>query len=227
MPGNRFSIAVQTHPGRMEQGYLRDVLEGISPTFDYDSARDRWNGANGAVVSIHVDRGAGQWVTAQSAWAAYDPKATHHVVLQDDSVLCADFIERLDEAVISDQCAYSLYFGNEIGQLRRDAAYHAKRGAGWVDLRRMYWGVAIALPVRLVPGMLAWTSDLEVPENWKNRRSDSRIGRFCEHHDVTVRYVLPSIVDHRVGPSLFGKYKSLMPNQRVAWWFANNPQPES
>jgi hypothetical protein len=202
----RLSFAVQAHPSRAE--YIEHVAERLPG------------------VPLALDIGAGQWETARRAWAAYDPGATVHVVLQDDAVLCADFERRVaEEALRGADDAVSLYLGREVPPMARAARQQLLRGTAEVSSPTLYWGVALALPTRWIPNMLAWTARRKVPEHWKGRRSDTRIGKYVEHIGRRFRYPLPSLVDHRVGPSLF-PVGSETPAERVAFWWADNPRPK-
>jgi hypothetical protein len=200
----RLSVAIQAHPSRAQ--YL-------------DHFRERLPDAR-----IVLDDGAGQWETARRAWGAYKPGATVHVVVQDDAVLCADFEAAAAEVLRNADDAVSLYFGREVRPMSRAARQQLLRGTAEVSSPTLYWGVALALPTRWIPNMLAWTARLKVPEHWKGRRSDTRVGKYVEHIGRRFRYPLPSLVDHRVGPSLFPE-GSETPAERVAYWWADGPRP--
>jgi hypothetical protein len=203
--GLGLSFAITAHPSRSD--YLPHLLERIPD------------------ASVIVDDGRGNWATTRRAWEHHDPEADHHVIIQDDAVLCRDFVERAHDALTDAHAAYSLYLGQELQAMRRRAAGQYAKGTHTVELDRLYWGVAISLPVEHIAPMLKWTAGYKVPKHWEGRRSDGRVGKYLEHHSVPILYPLPSLVDHRVGPSLFGKY-AMAPTQRVAWWWADGDVPK-
>ncbi|MFD6548517.1 hypothetical protein [Streptomyces sp. NPDC058398] len=65
--------------------------------------------------------------TAQPAWQAVCPDATHHLVLQDDAVLCQDFADRVRELVLAHPDRALCLF-TEWGSLSADAVRLAALG---------------------------------------------------------------------------------------------------
>lgn len=72
------SFAIMAHPSRI--GHVEAML-----------ARLVEQGAVNVPVAVDNDR-RGAWETAKRAWNMYNPKATHHVVLQDDISFGPDFV---------------------------------------------------------------------------------------------------------------------------------------
>jgi hypothetical protein len=202
-----FSVAVMTHPDRV--GYLEHLYDRLPPFYQV------------------TDRGGGVWETAIEAWQAMDREARWHVVVQDDALVCDGFGERLGEVLegARDQ-AVSLYLGREKWHVRVQAREAWESGADFLELERLYWGVGIALPTAMVPRMLEWATSPErsFPDGWKGKRCDTRVSRWCMDQGIPVRYPLPSLLDHRAGPSLLGGYME-EPDERVAWWFQDGPKP--
>lgn len=192
------SVAVMAHPDRAEHvGLLVDRL-GISDdqvAWDTDGVR---------------------WHTGRRAWELADPDADWHLVVQDDALVCADLVPAMAKAldhVPVDDAIVSLYVGRRrpAAQAVDNAVVAARaRVASWIVMRGLNWGVAIAAPTWIIPGMLAWCDRQTVPQY------DLRIGRYAR--DVLrwpVWCPFPSPVDHRADMvSLVGH-----PSGRVAHEF--------
>jgi hypothetical protein len=201
----RVSVAIAAHPRRRQQAHaLADQLD-----------RD---------VSIVWDQGNDEWATHQRAWAAHDPGATHHLVLQDDAVPCADLIAGLEEALAAvparspHEAALSLYLGDHKAYRGPDPRHHAVAQAAalaregrvsWVAIPGTWWGVAIVLPTKAIESMLAFCSG-------RREVYDLRLTRWLQHTRTWVYYPWPSLVDHADTPSLVNP---LMGQGRVARQF--------
>jgi len=87
-----------------------------------------------------------RWRTAAAAWSAADPGATHHLVLQDDAVVCRDLVAGLEAALDATPAVaghpVSIYYGNHHGPSRlidAEAVEAARVGASWVIGRPAWW----------------------------------------------------------------------------------------
>lgn len=138
-----------------------------------------------------------RWNTGRRALLSYDPDATHHVVVQDDAIVCPDFvagIERLVEHVPDNPI--SLYtgrtrpFGQKIQKAVRTA--RAKR-LRWMVLDELFWGVGVVLPTPLLREMVAF-HDLS---NVRIANYDSKMSFFFRRKKIHTYYTQPSLVDHR------------------------------
>lgn len=174
----------------------------------------------GAVpVSMDERKGApghlGVWKNCRRAWTMHDPAADYHAVIQDDAIICnrfreraEDFLERFDHATHGKRDrAFSFYFGNKA--MLKHLADEGMR-TGFVVKKVPGWGVAICLPVSLIPDMLA------VCDTYRNPQDDVRIGKFLAARTIETYYPMPSLVDHRPGT------KSLVADPgpcRKAWYF--------
>lgn len=182
---SQLSISVMAHPTREDKfAYLRSRLGEDTP--------------------FAIDDGRGIVENCLHAWALHDPEATHHVVIQDDGIICDDFKEKAEAFI--DQMhrvygrghkAFSFYFGARHG-LRPLAQEGMKHGHA--IRRRPGWGVAICLPVPLIPEMIR-----EVRAMTDNAiHDDARIGNYLAGKGVKVYYPMPSLIDHSHGHSLVG-----------------------
>lgn len=144
-----------------------------------------------------------RWVTGAGAWRAAAARgANWTLVLQDDAVLCEDFLDGFAAALrhLEGPAVVSPYMGRgrpASTTVHRATSVADRRRETWIELQALYWGVAIALPTRVVPEMLAWCGPL------RRDNYDARIARFVLHRlRWRAMYTWPSLVQHRDGPSL-------------------------
>lgn len=179
------STAIMAHVSRRNR--VRELLKRLDcdPTVVYDTAAPSRDPAQ-------------RWATGKRAWEA--ATGNWHLVLQDDAVVCDDFVARAVralETVPNRNSVVTFYLG--MGRRAHDVTVrHAlaladRDRSGWARLRFCYWGVAIALPSRIVPGMLA---DGTNPK----RNYDTRIGRHVRDRlGWDCLAPVPSLVDHDDG----------------------------
>jgi hypothetical protein len=143
------------------------------------------------------DRENSRWETGRRSLLAFDPDASHHVVVQDDGVLCRNFmagVERLTERV--PDSPISLYTGRTrpFGKPVREAVQRTKmKRLSWLVLDELYWGVGVVLPVPLIQDMIAWhdIANIQIPNY------DSKMSWYFRHVGVRTYYPQPSLIDHR------------------------------
>ncbi len=180
----RLSVAMMAHPARTAS------VTRMLAALDGD-------------VSVVWDKRNNRWDTGRRAMSAYDPKATHHAVIQDDLYVCRDLCAGLQEALTHiprdvPLCGY-------VGRVRPyrqliDAAVErtAGRKVSWLTMHVLAWGPLVVVPVAAIPEMLAYCDTLKRLENY-----DLRLSRFwgLERRSL-VWYTWPSLVDHADGPSM-------------------------
>lgn len=136
----------------------------------------------------------GVWRNCRRSWLMHDPQADYHIVVQDDAIVCNEFTKRATEFIerTSDgkNKAYQFYFGN-----RKALKHFADVGykKGYIEDATMWWGVAICLPVKLIPEMIKFCDQL------KMKQDDVRIRTFLLSKGIKVCYPMPSLIDHRTG----------------------------
>lgn len=156
-------------------------------------------------VEVVWDRRDDRWDTGRRAMLAYDRGATHHLVLQDDAVICRDLLAGVERALAAvpappgtptPLCLYA-------GRVRpfRVAVQRlvdtAGPGTSWLTMAQMHWGVGIVVPTQTITEMVGWCDQRTDIDNY-----DKRISRWLQHQRITVWYPWPSLVDHRDSPSL-------------------------
>jgi hypothetical protein len=170
------------HPKRAGfVGDLQDALDAPS-TVIWDERDDRWH-------------------TGRRAMLAYDPAATHHLVVQDDALVCRDLVAGLTQAVrfVPERAPVCLYVGR-VRPMRdrvRQAALEADRAkANWLVMRDLNWGVAVCVPTDVIDEMITEVDRQSIPNY------DSRMSGYFARRGIPVYYTWPSLVDHRDAPSL-------------------------
>lgn len=178
----RLSVAVKAHPDR--KALVDELVERLD-----------------GPAEVVWDRGLGNWDTSARAWAAYDPAADWHLVLEDDTIVCRDLVAGAARLLtgLPPRSVVSLYLGDhahidvhdELARLATESA------ASWIRGDRLIWGPAIAAPVGSVPAMLAWCDGRDEPY-------DTRLGRHYSQAGYPAYFTWPSLVDHAQVPSLLG-----------------------
>lgn len=145
------------------------------------------------------DRKNDRWDTGRRALLTYDRSATHHLVLQDDALICRDLVAGVERALEhtpgdSPVCLY-------VGKVRPykalvDEYTRDSERASWLVMAQINWGVAIVFPTKIIESMVAWCDNQDIPNY------DSRMSRWFETRGISTWYPWPSLVDHRESPSL-------------------------
>lgn len=191
------SVAVMAHPRR--RGFVEDLVEQL-----------------GCDPYVAWDRRDEEWDTGRRALAAHNSAAAHHIVVQDDAILCRDFLAGAEAAVAAaGEHPVGFYIGAVDSMPRIAASVEEAReaGASWLAMPGPLWGVAIALPTAHIDDVIKW-GDAEhhtVGYDGRITRSYRRLGLDCW-------YPLPSLVDHHSvaqNPSLFQGRTT----DRTAYWF--------
>jgi hypothetical protein len=186
----KLSVSVMASPAREEYfPFLRRMLGNDTP-FSIDH------------------KSLGVWPNCANSWSLYDPTADWHAVVQDDGIPCEHFKERALEAIerSGGTHALSFYYGKR-GNLTEQSKKGLERGF-IIDVAPK-WGVAICLKTAWIDEMLEYTNKMS------HRQDDYRIGMWLKHKGIKTYFPMPSLVDHRRGPSLIGDPGS----DRVAYSF--------
>lgn len=174
-------------------------------------------------ISVVWDQQNSVWDTGRRALLARDPEATHHLVIQDDAVASRGLLaecERLLAHVPADT-PVSLYMGRYRHQPRlfsmEGLVEQARlQGASFAVFGGPWWGVGVIVPTGHVEAIVAHGDRSRHPNY------DIRIAQYYASKRIDCWYTLPSIVEHRSGPSLVGRRGS----RRHASWYHNGPLSE-
>lgn len=186
----KLSAAIMTHPERSAE--LAELLALLDrPTSVYSDPHGPPSG-----------RGDRVWSVAREAWLMFDPDADWHALIQDDAVPCADLLAGLEAALVQIPTSPSIvspYLGQgrtvpvRWERMARDAD---ARRACWVRSDRVMWGVTLLAPTKLIPEMVEWC------DRKTGMPDDMRVAAYARRHHLDVYYTWPSLVDHRLVPSL-------------------------
>ncbi len=179
----RLSVAMMAHPKRAAQ--VEAMLSRLDRECEviWDEKNDRWD-------------------TGRRAMLAYDPEATHHVVIQDDLLVCRDLFAGLEKALehVPADAPVCGYIGRVRPELETVAACVRRAqesGASWVTMHTLNWGPLVVVPTACIRDMIRHCDRLNVPNY------DRRLSRYFElQRGIRTWYTWPSLVDHADGPSL-------------------------
>lgn len=188
----RLSVAVMAH--RVREAEVAELVESLDRPVE-------------VVWDVHEKPSslpARRWATGRRTWEAHDSGATHHLVIQDDTLVVPDLIAGLERSLgyVPDGAIASAYLGTKrpVPKLFEDLVEQARaEEASWIVGRSLSWGPAIIAPVDTIEPMLKWC------DRQRGVAYDKRIGLY--YRDVlrqTCWYTWPSLVDHRQGPSICG-----------------------
>lgn len=186
----RVSCTVMAHPDRAAHvEMLRHHLDReVSTVWDQEGPPS----GNAARV----------WRNARAGWLEHDPAATHHLLIQDDALVCEDLLAGLEAALAfaPQDAIVSPYLG--MGRhvpMRWEHAANAATAAGarWIRTGKLMWGVAIVMPTFLIEPMIAYADRCSPTVS-----DDMRVAGFAERFDREVWYTWPSLVNHHRIPSL-------------------------
>lgn len=194
------SAAVMTHPAREGAARLiQAALPGLDP-----------------VVVVDPDPGKPESCLRNSrrAWAAADPLATHHLVLQDDIELAEDLLDRVLPA-LAEQPDHALCLFTEQGSSTSYAVRMAAlAGFGRAPMLDRYLpSVALVLPAQAARSFAADEDESALQDDVALLARLSRTG-------APMSILVPNPVEHRASPSLVGNDHM---GARKAAWFRPGP----
>jgi len=164
----KLSVSIMAHPRRKEM--VEELLKQLPAT------QVAWDTDNNV------------WHTCRASWELYDKTADYHVVIQDDALVCDDFITKAIEILKSLEKPQVVCF--YVG----DKAF--RHGSKSFTARKIYNEVAICFPIEHIEPMINFCDMM-------NSNTDRNIERYCKRKKLSVYYPLPSLVDHRDTPSLY------------------------
>jgi hypothetical protein len=147
-------------------------------------------------AELRLDRGLGRWDTGARAMQAYDPAASHHLVIQDDAILSRDLLGACELIVEhSGDRVVALYLGGarpyaDRVELALERAW--RLGAAFIEGPGPWWGVGVLFPVEWIDLCVEWGAAHEHIENW-----DLRVTTFFRRERRNCLYTVPSLVEHR------------------------------
>lgn len=182
----KLSVSIMAHPSREQWiPYLEDRLPGAEVV--WDERNDRWH-------------------TGRRALLAHDPEATHHMVIQDDSILCNHLLPGCRKLIKhSGDRPVALYMGKTAPYYRRRALQAQEEGTPWFSAEGPRWGPGIIIPVAHIKALVDWGDKCLRTEAY-----DGKITHYYRKRKMGCLYTVPSLVNHRPveeNPSLVeGRY---------------------
>ena len=179
------SVAIMAHPTR--EGWVPGLVDALDrqPTVVWDRHNDRWDTGRRSLLAYHKD-------------------ATHHLVVQDDALVCRDLVAAMEQAVVHSQFhPVGLYTGTvrpataEVGWKVRTAQVNR---SPWVRMGGPWWGVGIVVPTAHIEDIVKFGDRKASVANY-----DMKISRWYQTQNIDCWYTFPSLVEHRHGdenPSL-------------------------
>jgi len=180
----RLSAAVMAHPKReVMVSQLLGELDRPIPVV-WDQINDRHD-------------------TGIRAMEAYDPSATHHLVIQDDVQPTPDLIAGIERALahVPEGHPASFYMG-KVQPFRSYVERAVKRAdadASWIVMDGVYWGPAVAVPTDSIPALSDWFRSAKAQ---RIQNYDRRVSAYYEARKLACWYSWPSLVEHRGDESL-------------------------
>lgn len=150
-------------------------------------------------VSLHVSAPPNPWLGYRQALTEL-PDCTHVLVIQDDSVVCANFAPALEQIAAANPdvpvCLFLAYLPRPTATAATKALRLNQRYAD-VNFRDFVPVIAILWPKHKAEEMMAWTeSNPKLPGNPAPRSDDSVIGFWMRRTKQRIRVTVPSLVQH-------------------------------
>lgn len=157
-------------------------------------------------------KNVGVWENCKRAWKLHNPDSTHHLVIQDDGIICDNLLERIENLLSKTpgDYAYSLYFGDELA-CRVEEKTKSER-EGFIIRKLLNSGVAIMLPTNKIDKIM------EIAERNNTNIDDANIGYALQQLNMKVVYPVPCFIAHRS----FTETASLVhktPSERLTKYF--------
>jgi hypothetical protein len=180
--GPRISVAIMHHPAR------RDSARALARSLARLSPR--------VVADPDPSGPASPLRTAKRAWREVDESATHHLVLQDDTVVCEGFEQRLRAAVRArpDE-VITLYVNADSPNNSYPVRHAVFSGSPWALLvpGEFVPTVGLLMPVTKARELADFLA--RIPDELCD--DDAFVDLFCRTRDYRVLATVPNLVEHR------------------------------
>lgn len=159
------------------------------------------------------------WETGRRALLHHDPKATHHLVIQDDALPADDLTAKVTRAAEAHPGSPLCFY------MTRRREHWIGRGIeivgnGLLAHPGPIWGVAVANPVERIAALVAFG------DRQNYRAYDRRMMDYWTSQKVPCLYSVPCLVDHRPvaeNPSIVDPRRN---GNRRAYWFDRHLEPD-
>ena len=179
----KLSITIMAHPERKD--WAEELSQQLNAPIVYDQKNNIWD-------------------TCRRSWLSMvDSESEYSLVLQDDAILCTDFIN-IAEKVLNRDLIYSFYAGNLLaGRLKQAQS----QGDDILITNMIFNEVAICMPTKYISEMIEYCDKREAT-------TDQEIGKWARQRGIKICNTIPSLVDHRDTDSIFRRNYKLEPYKK-------------
>lgn len=166
-------------------------------------------------VPIVWDMKNNLWDTCRRAWLETDPSSEYCLVLQDDAIVPDNFRELAEARLAeSEDRVYSFYAGKMLGERIEKAK---AEGRDHLLEHMIYNEIALCIRGEHVEDMVKFCDD-------RGAQNDQQINIWAGENGIRIKYVLPSLVDHRDEESIYRAMTGFNPGDkgRHAYWYIGN-----
>jgi len=141
------------------------------------------------VVAMDIEY-RGSWVGHKKAMQTITPEATHHLVLEEDAVICKNFKERVYSVIQArPQHIISLFASRE---QKNKFEWCRRNGVHWFVNAYGAPGVAVIFPRDLLQDHLSW--EIICPQDMPYE--DSRLWGWMEARNLLTWNPVPNLIEH-------------------------------
>jgi len=160
----------------------RDAVQQLQFQLFSQGCEENW-----LSLSVTKDNvGRGSWWTAKKCWeAGSTSNASHHLLLQDDIVVCNNFVNGVKKVIDA--------YPDEIISLFHGPRKSFNNSARW-GLSEGVWGQGVVMPVPMVQEFLKWESE-NISTDFPH--DDSRVSLFAIKTKRYVKVPFPNLINHR------------------------------
>lgn len=202
-PDIRLSLAITHSDARPDRrAMLNEMVRKMGGADGLNRDTAHWQ--------VTKDQGWGLWGTHWRSWAAgmVAAGATHHMVMEDDLLLCADFLAGVKEVLRhAPHGPVSLYANRAVIDVCRERDVH------WARIEDGMWGQCLILPSEQVTEFIRWDREHLRPHVFAY---DSRLTMWGLATKKPVWCTAPSLVEHAGASVSTIGYSN---RNRVARWF--------
>jgi hypothetical protein len=145
--------------------------------------------------NFSIDQQNNLIANSRASWMKHDPLCTHHLVIQDDSIVCDNFREKAvafitaqeEKRIKENRRAQGYNFF--LKQDRHRSPLWVKDGVYTDNVTR--GGVAICLPVTHIQPMIAEF------DRQRSQHDDDRISEYVKRNGMKILFPVPSLIGHR------------------------------
>lgn len=189
----KLSIIIMAHPKRKQ--YVPYLLSKLGPD-----------------AKVVFDEKNNLWDTCRRSWLATDRDSDYTLIIQDDALVCNNFIEKAKE-FLKEDFVYSFYAGDLLAN-RIEKAKAENKQLVFSDM--IVNEIALCMKTKHVENMVKYCDE-------RNAQNDHLISTWAFINRKRIAYTVPSLIDHRDEKSIYREnYKiNLTKKQRKAYFYVD------